>query len=96
MQTSKTPENGPSVFLDAQQTAALLRLSVTTMARWRTQGLGPPYLKVGGRVLYDHAVVIAWANGQCRQSTSEHRREHPATATTELRSTEWHRKYGWR
>lgn len=31
-----------------------------TLANWRTRGDGPPYIKVGGRVLYKRADVSAW------------------------------------
>jgi hypothetical protein len=96
MQTSQTHENGPSIFLDAQQTAALLRLSVTTLGRWRIQGVGPTYLKAGKRVLYDRAVVIAWVNEQRRQSTSDAEHAPRAAAPASPRSAQWFRKHGWR
>lgn len=94
--TSNECGQASTVFLSTRQTAGLLHVSHVTLARWRIEGQGPAYLKAGRRVLYDCAVVIAWVNAQRRQSTSEVGREHTATTTTELRSTEWYRKNGWR
>lgn len=37
-----------------------LRLSVRTLQRWRWKGRGPPYLKLGGRVVYRLEDVKAW------------------------------------
>lgn len=37
-----------------------LGLSVRTLQRWRWQGKGPPYLKLGGRVVYRLADVEEW------------------------------------
>ena len=36
------------------------RLSLQTLANWRYQGTGPQYLKLGGRVLYPLAELLAW------------------------------------
>jgi hypothetical protein len=62
----------PPVFLTAREAAALLRLSEITLSRWRIEGSGPPFLKFGRRVLYDHMELLAWAKLQTRGSTSEH------------------------
>jgi predicted DNA-binding transcriptional regulator AlpA len=35
-------------------------LSPRTLERWRWRGLGPQYLKVGGRVVYRLADIRAW------------------------------------
>lgn len=44
--------------------AAFLRKSEKTLANWRSQGIGPPYQKVNGRVLYDWPDVRTWLAGQ--------------------------------
>lgn len=36
------------------------QVTVATLATWRSRDLGPPYVKVGGRVLYRVADVIGW------------------------------------
>lgn len=39
-------------FLDTQQAAKILRQSVRTLQRWRWQGRGPSYSRIGRRILY--------------------------------------------
>jgi hypothetical protein len=35
-------------------------ISLKTMANWRSLGVGPPYVKVRGRVLYPRARLLEW------------------------------------
>ncbi len=46
-------------------------LSVRTLQRWRWQGLGPRYLKLGGRVVYRLADVEAWEEAQLRGGSTK-------------------------
>ena len=62
--------NAPEVFETQGGTAKFLRLSERTLERWRLEGTGPVYRKFGKRVLYARADIIAWADAQCRTSTS--------------------------
>jgi hypothetical protein len=43
-----------------------------TAQRWRSEGGGPPYLKVGGRVLYDEQTVHEWFASHEQNSTSDY------------------------
>ena len=43
-----------------------------TAQRWRSEGAGPPYLKVGGRVLYDEQTVHEWCASHEQNSTSDY------------------------
>lgn len=36
------------------------RVTVRTLANWRSTGQGPRFLKVGGRVMYSAKAVIDW------------------------------------
>lgn len=47
-------------LLTQQETAALLKVSVSTLKRWRTVGTGPRYLRVGRAVRYRRSDVEAW------------------------------------
>lgn len=58
-------------YLTADEVAAKLRTSVATLARWRFQGSGPEYVKLGGRVLYTPAALKAFAEGNTRTKTRE-------------------------
>jgi predicted DNA-binding transcriptional regulator AlpA len=46
------------------------QLSVTTdpLARWTTQGIGPPRIRIGRRVLYRRASVEKWLAEMERKS----------------------------
>jgi predicted DNA-binding transcriptional regulator AlpA len=65
------PRPSKPSFLTAKETAAFLGLSEITLARWRMKGVGPSYRKFGRRVRYAIADLIAWADEQIRESTSQ-------------------------
>lgn len=56
-------------LLTAEQVASITGLSVETLAQWRSQKRGIPYLKIGRAVRYDPADVNAYLRG-CRVSVS--------------------------
>jgi len=57
-------------YLTAEDVSALTGLSVETLAQWRSQRRGIPYLKIGRAVRYDLADVHAYLEG-CRVSVSD-------------------------
>jgi predicted DNA-binding transcriptional regulator AlpA len=65
-------ELGERVYLRPHQAATATNLSQSTLAKMRMRGDGPPFLKVGGRVvLYDKRDLEAWLETRRRRSTSE-------------------------
>ena len=56
-------------LLTPEQVAALTGVCKETLAQWRSQKRGIPYLKVGRVVRYDPADVQAYLEG-CRVSVS--------------------------
>ena len=42
------------------EVAEHLQTDERTLANWRSLGIGPPYMKVGGKVRYDWADIRAW------------------------------------
>jgi len=63
---------GAQVFLTAPEAAALLRLSPITLSRWRIQGYGPQWTKMGPkRVCYALDDITAFTDSQKRTSTSD-------------------------
>lgn len=46
-------------------------VSEATLERWRSEGIGPVFLKLQGRVLYRHEDVEAFESESLRKSTSE-------------------------
>lgn len=61
--------NGLSL-LSAEQVADLTGLALDTLAQWRSQRRGIPYLKIGRAVRYDLNDVQAYLRG-CRVSVSD-------------------------
>ncbi len=57
-------------YMSETQAAEYLGLSDKTLQRYRGNGKGPPYIKCGGRVLYDVLDCDLWMCGQKVQSTS--------------------------
>ena len=63
--------NGPSqALLNARQLAARWCMSEKTLERWRMQGTGPNFLKLGGRVLYPIEQIVAHERSRTRSCTS--------------------------
>lgn len=60
-------------FLRTPEAGRLLGLSGRTLEKHRTYGTGPRYRKIGGRVVYDQADLMAWADSGLRSSTSDPR-----------------------
>jgi hypothetical protein len=54
--------------LTPRDLASRLNRSVVTLERWRRLRIGPPYLRICGRVLYCPADVSAWIDEQ-KQAT---------------------------
>ena len=59
-----------SDLLTAEAVATITGLSIDTLAQWRSQKRGIPYLKVGRVVRYDPVDVQAYLEG-CRVSVSD-------------------------
>ena len=48
------------------------RVAVRTLSNWRSLGSGPRFTKVGGRVLYPLAEVVAWERRRTTDSTAHY------------------------
>lgn len=58
------------VYTDLQA-GQILNKSVTTLARWRIQGSGPRFVKIGRSVGYRGAAILAYIEDSERQSTAQ-------------------------
>jgi excisionase family DNA binding protein len=61
---------GEPQILTTNEAADLLRVSRQSLAKWRVSGDGPPYLKLGRRVLYRSDDLESWLGARRRRSTS--------------------------
>jgi predicted site-specific integrase-resolvase len=57
--------------LNQRQLADRWGVSEATLERWRSEGIGPVFLKIQGRVLYRHEDIEAYEAESLRKSTSE-------------------------
>tara|TARA_R100000365_G_C2741020_1_gene69730 strand:- start:1473 stop:1688 length:216 start_codon:yes stop_codon:yes gene_type:complete len=52
-----------SPLMDSREIAAYLKVSESTLSRWRSAGHGPPFLRLGGIARYRIEAVDAWLAG---------------------------------
>lgn len=64
-------------LLTADELATYLKVSKPLLAKWRSYGGGPIFIKVGGSVRYRESDVIDFING-----ASEHSKEAKTIETT--------------
>lgn len=57
--------------LNQRQLADRWDLSEASLERWRTEGIGPVFMKLQGRVLYRAEDIESFENESLRKSTSE-------------------------
>jgi hypothetical protein len=50
----------PNERMTTAELAAELKRSPETLTRWRRLRIGPPFLRIQGRVLYDRTQVETW------------------------------------
>lgn len=64
-QPSETPETrtvGPLLedYLTRKQLASEFGISADTLARWATDGTGPPHVRIGKKAMYRRQAVLDW------------------------------------
>lgn len=60
-----------SNLITPSQAAEYLCVSVVTLRKWRWEGKGPKFLKLGRKVVYRETDIHDWLNEQVRHSTSD-------------------------
>jgi len=51
-------------FLTQDQAAEMLHLASCTLRKWRWEGKGPKFLKLGSRVLYRESDILEYTNAK--------------------------------
>ena len=59
-----TKESDETVLLNEQEAAEFFGLRPQTLALWRHQSKGPPYIKLGSSVRYDFKELRAFSHSQ--------------------------------
>lgn len=62
-------------LLDPTDVSALLSIPTATLANWRSNSVGPPYLRVGRHVRYRQCDLDEWIESRVRrpEAVSGHR-----------------------
>lgn len=63
MTQSASAKDGGSDLLTPQEVAAIFRVEVGTLAKWRWQKIGPEFIKIGRMVRYKRDSVDAIVKG---------------------------------
>ena len=68
------------VLIPAAQVPEYLGIQRQTLARWRCEGFGPPWVACGRRVFYRSSDLTAWIESRRRQNTIRVESNHGAAA----------------
>ena len=52
------------LLLTPRELARLAKVAEGTISNWRSQGVGPPFTKLGGAVRYQRGDVVEWLGRQ--------------------------------
>jgi len=58
-------------LLDTLEASHRLRVARQTLAKWRLEGSGPPFIRVGRKILYREQDISAWLDSRTVRSTTE-------------------------
>lgn len=53
-----------TVLLMPEDAAAELGIAIQTLAKWRHQHKGPPFVRIGRNIRYRPAAIVAWIEAQ--------------------------------
>jgi predicted DNA-binding transcriptional regulator AlpA len=58
LESTPPPETG--TLLTTVEAAAFLRMSKHTLNGWRRNGHGPPWIRIGRRIVYEQTTLTQW------------------------------------
>lgn len=70
-------EEPQKLFFSPEELAARYggKITVRTLANWRSYGASPPFTKIGGRILYPVNEVLEWERKRTVDSTGSYKRD---------------------
>jgi len=68
---AKTETNNLPELMTPKALAEYLGVAEQTLANWRSQGGGPTYTKIGGRIRYQKGDVQAWLKTRKKRYATE-------------------------
>jgi hypothetical protein len=67
-------------FLTTPEASSFIKIAIPTLQGYRVKGGGPPFSKIGRRVVYSRGDLLAFVLGNRRKSTSD--KGAPSTAVS--------------
>jgi len=62
----------PPLAVGEREASRLIGVSSRTLYAWRSTGIGPPYRRIGGRILYGIDGLREWLNADAPQNADAH------------------------
>jgi len=62
-------------YLSTERAAELLGVAPATLLKWRSRRRGPPFVKLGRRVVYSEGALRAWAEMHVVSPAQDRERE---------------------
>lgn len=72
--TFNASNNDSARFFTPAELEAVYRIPVATAAKWRWNGSGPAFIKMGAKVIYRQSDVEAWIASNVRTCTPANER----------------------
>jgi predicted DNA-binding transcriptional regulator AlpA len=66
--------SAPSAYLSTERAAELLGLAPATLVKWRRLRRGPPFARLGRRIVYSEKTLRAWAEMHAVSPAQDRRR----------------------
>ncbi len=70
-------EHPPSEFCSQPEAAAFIGFSQSALEKWRREGTGPRYYRVGRHIRYTYADLTAFLNANPSEPLQSHLSVHP-------------------
>jgi excisionase family DNA binding protein len=70
MPLRNTPGPATALYLTEKQTGKRIAVSRSALRKWRREGVGPPYVKLGRMVRYPRAELDKWLKSRLRLKSS--------------------------
>ena len=67
----QTDKSVPIELLSAEELASELKMSPRTLGKWRTNGRGPCYVRLGHAVRYRRQDVAEWLESKVSRNSAE-------------------------
>jgi len=68
-ESSLRPLPEDAALIRSKDVPSYIGVAAQTLARWRHEGSGPMFVKLGRLVFYRAADLRTWITAQCRQNT---------------------------